>query len=125
MLGRGAGLPERTDPDSGVLVRRVATLSAPHEAIDVVHIAAVVRTIASGSTRSRPQASLGSRTGSLIARRLDSFRLGEEMTMAQSKEPATNERVVRLLEEIKEQLADVSKRQEEMAHDLTRLLKHA
>ena len=45
--------------------------------------------------------------------------------MAQSKEPATNERVVRLLEEIKEQLADVSKRQEEMAHDLTRLLKHA
>ena len=47
------------------------------------------------------------------------------MTMAQSKEPATNERVVRLLEEIKEQLADVSKRQEEMAHDLTRLLKHA
>lgn len=45
--------------------------------------------------------------------------------MAQTKEPATNERIVRLLEEIKEQLADVSKRQEEMAHDLTRLLKHA
>jgi hypothetical protein len=47
------------------------------------------------------------------------------MTMAHSKEPATNERIVRLLEEIKEQLADVSKRQEEMAHDVTRLLKHA
>ena len=45
--------------------------------------------------------------------------------MDQSKEPATNERIVRLLEEIKEQLADVSKRQEEMAHDVTRLLKHA
>ena len=45
--------------------------------------------------------------------------------MAQSKEPATNERVVRLLEEIKEQLADLSQRQEQMAHDLTRLLKHA
>ena len=45
--------------------------------------------------------------------------------MAQSKEPATNERIVRLLEEIKEQLADVSKRQEEMAHDVIRLLKHA
>ena len=47
------------------------------------------------------------------------------MTMAQSKEPATNERIVRLLEEIKEQLADVSTRQEEMARDVTRLLKHA
>jgi hypothetical protein len=45
--------------------------------------------------------------------------------MAHSKEPATNERIVRLLEEIKEQLADVSKRQEQMAHDLARLLKHA
>jgi len=47
------------------------------------------------------------------------------MMMAQNKEPATNERIVRLLEEIKEQLAAVSKRQEEMAHDVTRLLKHA
>jgi len=45
--------------------------------------------------------------------------------MAQSKEPATNERIVRLLEEIKEQLAVLSQRQEQMAHDLTRLLKHA
>jgi hypothetical protein len=45
--------------------------------------------------------------------------------MAQSKEPATNERIVRLLEEIKEQLADVSRRQEQIAHDLARLLKHA
>jgi hypothetical protein len=44
--------------------------------------------------------------------------------MAPSNEPATNERIVRLLEEIKEQLADASKRQEQMAHDLTRLLKH-
>jgi hypothetical protein len=47
------------------------------------------------------------------------------VTVAQSKEPATNERIVRLLEEIKEQLADASKRQEQIAHDLTRLLKHA
>ena len=45
--------------------------------------------------------------------------------MAHSKKPATDERIVRLLEEIKEQLADVSKRQEQMEHDLTRLLKHA
>jgi hypothetical protein len=45
--------------------------------------------------------------------------------MAHSKEPATNERIVGLLEEIKGQLADVSKRQEQMAHDLARLLKHA
>ena len=44
--------------------------------------------------------------------------------MAQSQEPATNERIVRLLEEIKAQLADASKRQEQMAHDLARLLKH-
>jgi hypothetical protein len=60
-----------------------------------------------------------------VGRKLDSFRLEEEVTMAHSKEPATNERIIRLLEEIKEQLADVSKRQEQMAHDLTRLLKHA
>ncbi|MDA0166022.1 hypothetical protein OM076_37505 [Solirubrobacter ginsenosidimutans] len=45
--------------------------------------------------------------------------------MAHSKEPATDERIVRLLEEIKEQLADISTRQEQMAHDLARLLKHA
>jgi hypothetical protein len=49
----------------------------------------------------------------------------EEVTMAQSQEPATNERIVRLLEEIKAQLADASMRQEQMARDLARLLKHA
>jgi predicted transcriptional regulator len=50
--------------------------------------------------------------------------LEEEATMAPSNEPATNERIVRRLEEINAQLADASKRQEQMAHDLTRLLKH-
>jgi hypothetical protein len=44
--------------------------------------------------------------------------------MVPSNEAATNERIVRLLEEIKQQLADASKRQERMAHDLSRLLKH-
>jgi hypothetical protein len=63
--------------------------------------------------------------GSLVGRKLDACQREGEVTMAQSKEPATNERIVRLLEEIKEQLADVSKRQEQMAHDLARLLKHA
>jgi hypothetical protein len=69
--------------------------------------------------------SLGSRTGSRVGRKLDSFQLSEDVTMAESKEPATNERIVRLLEEINEQLGDASLRQERMAHDLTRLLKHA
>jgi hypothetical protein len=85
----------------------------------------VVRATAFAFERQHAQASLGSRTGSLGGRKLDSFLPEQEVTMAQSKEPATNERIVRLLEEIKEQLADVSKRQEQMAHDLARLLKHA
>ena len=34
-------------------------------------------------------------------------------------------RIVRLLEEIKGQLADVGRRQEQMAHDLAQLLEHA
>lgn len=41
---------------------------------------------------------------------------------SQSKQPATNERIVRLLEDIKAQLADASKRQEQIAGTLTRLL---
>ena len=40
----------------------------------------------------------------------------------QSEEPATNERIVRLLEEVKAQLADTSKLQQQIARDLTRLL---
>jgi hypothetical protein len=85
----------------------------------------VGRATAFGFRALRAQASLGARSGSVVRRKLDSFRLEEEVTMAHSKEPATNERIVHLLEEIKEQLADVSKRQEQMAHDLARLLKHA
>jgi hypothetical protein len=42
---------------------------------------------------------------------------------SQSKQPATNDRIVRLLEEVKAQLADSSKRQEQIARDLGRLLK--
>lgn len=42
---------------------------------------------------------------------------------SQSKQPETNERIVRLLEEVKTQLADSSKRQEQIARDLSRLLK--
>ena len=44
--------------------------------------------------------------------------------MAHSKEPATNERIVRLLEAIKEQLGDASQRRSGCAN-LTGLLKHA
>jgi hypothetical protein len=40
----------------------------------------------------------------------------------QSGQPATNERIVRLLEEVKTQLATSDARQEQMARDLTRLL---
>jgi hypothetical protein len=40
----------------------------------------------------------------------------------QSAPPATNERIVRLLEELKEQLAAAEQRQERIARDLTRLL---
>lgn len=42
---------------------------------------------------------------------------------SQSAQPATNDRIVRLLEEVKAQLADSSKRQEQIARDLDRLLK--
>jgi hypothetical protein len=38
-----------------------------------------------------------------------------------SAQPATNERIVRLLEEVKAELADSKKRQEQIARDLTRL----
>jgi hypothetical protein len=42
---------------------------------------------------------------------------------SRSAQPATNERIVRLLEEVKAQLADSKKRQERIAQDLARLLK--
>jgi hypothetical protein len=45
------------------------------------------------------------------------------MMASQSKQPATNERIVRLLEDVKEQLADVNKQQQQIARDLTRLLR--
>jgi hypothetical protein len=35
---------------------------------------------------------------------------------------ATNERIVRLLEEVKAELADAKKREQQIARDLTRLL---
>jgi len=41
----------------------------------------------------------------------------------QGAQPATNERIVRLLDEIKVQLADSKKREEQIARDLARLLK--
>jgi hypothetical protein len=44
------------------------------------------------------------------------------ITASQSKEPATNERIVRLLEEVKAQLADSREQQEQIARDLTQLL---
>ena len=40
----------------------------------------------------------------------------------QSKEPATNERIVRLLEEVKVQLAAAREQQERISRDVTRLL---
>ena len=40
----------------------------------------------------------------------------------QSAPPATNERIVRLLEEVKTQLADSKKREQQIARDLARLL---
>nr|MBA2601278.1 hypothetical protein [Actinomycetota bacterium] len=40
----------------------------------------------------------------------------------QSQAGATNERIVRLLEEVKMQLADSRKREQKMAKDLERLL---
>jgi hypothetical protein len=46
-----------------------------------------------------------------------------EVTMAnQSTEPATNERIVRLLEEVTAQLADVREEQERIARDVAELL---
>ena len=41
---------------------------------------------------------------------------------SQNKQPATNERIVRLLEDVKAQLADVNMQQQQIARDLTRLL---
>lgn len=41
---------------------------------------------------------------------------------SESAQPATNERIVRLLEEVKAQLADSKKREQQIARDLTRLL---
>ncbi|MDB5875964.1 MAG: hypothetical protein JWQ07_5406 [Ramlibacter sp.] len=41
---------------------------------------------------------------------------------SQSKQPATNERIVRLLEDLKAQLSDSGKQQERIARDLARLL---
>jgi hypothetical protein len=40
-----------------------------------------------------------------------------------SAQPATNERIVRLLEEVKAQLAESKKGQERIARDLARLVK--
>jgi hypothetical protein len=37
-------------------------------------------------------------------------------------QPATNERIVHLLEEVKAQLAESTKREQQMARDLARLL---
>lgn len=39
-----------------------------------------------------------------------------------SEQPATNERILRLLEEVQMQLADSRKREEQIARDLARLL---
>ena len=51
------------------------------------------------------------------------FRTREEVTMAsQSQAGATNERIVRLLEEVKMQLAESKKREQQIAKDLGRLL---
>jgi hypothetical protein len=41
---------------------------------------------------------------------------------AQRAQPATNERIVRLLEEVKAQLAAAEKREQQIARDLARLL---
>lgn len=39
-----------------------------------------------------------------------------------SAQPATNEQIVRLLDEVRVQLADAKKREEQIARDLARLL---
>jgi hypothetical protein len=41
---------------------------------------------------------------------------------SQTAQPATNERIVRLLEEVKAQLADSKQREQQIARDLERLL---
>ncbi len=41
---------------------------------------------------------------------------------SQSAQPATNERIMRLLEEVKTQLADSKQREQQIARDLARLL---
>ena len=41
---------------------------------------------------------------------------------SQSAQPATNERIVRLLEEISTKLADAKRQQDQIAKDLSRLL---
>ena len=45
--------------------------------------------------------------------------------MASQIEQATNERIVRLLEEVKAELADSKQREQQIAKDLTRLLARA
>jgi hypothetical protein len=45
------------------------------------------------------------------------------MMAGQSAQPATNERIVRLLEEVRAQLAESKKREERIARDLGQLLK--
>jgi hypothetical protein len=40
----------------------------------------------------------------------------------QTAQPATNERIVRLLQEVKAELAEAKRRDEKLARDLTRLL---
>jgi hypothetical protein len=45
--------------------------------------------------------------------------------MARQTEQATNERILRLLEEVKAELADSKQREQQIAKDLTRLLARA
>ncbi|HEV7460742.1 MAG TPA: hypothetical protein VGN78_09410 [Solirubrobacteraceae bacterium] len=42
--------------------------------------------------------------------------------VSQTAQPATNERIVRLLEEVQAQLADSREREQQIARDLARLL---
>ena len=44
------------------------------------------------------------------------------MMASKSAQLPTNERIMRLLEELKSQLADADRRQQQMARDLSRLL---
>jgi hypothetical protein len=56
-------------------------------------------------------------------RRLGSAEVRKEVTMAtQTTERATNERIVRLLEEVKAQLADSREQQARIARDVAQLL---